>query len=212
MREPIRTLLRQLEGIGCDAYPVPHVTYDHTRRLPSPQVVLVDVSSADYERDGAIPQSIRSTWEYVPVLLVAHRDEIMRIRFTANLYDFFTLPITPPELETRIRCAHRKLHGSIASRELLEIGELRINTATYEVWVSNQRVELTYKEYELLKYFITHPRRVFSRPELLETIWNTDYYGGTRTVDVHIRRLRVKLGPSIGDLIHTVRNVGYRFG
>ena len=87
-----------------------------------------------------------------------------------------------------------------------------MNFETYEVTVDAQPVELTFKEFTLLRYLASHPRRIFTRPELLSTVWDNDYDGGTRTVDVHIRRLRAKLGPHIGNMINTVRNVGYRFG
>jgi DNA-binding response OmpR family regulator len=117
-----------------------------------------------------------------------------------------------PELEARIRFALWKSQGARPTRDFVQFDSLRINMSTYEVWVDNRRIDLTYKEFELLKFFVTNRRRVFSRAELLDHVWENDYFGGTRTVDVHIRRLRAKLGMKIGNMIQTVRNVGYRFG
>jgi len=90
-------------------------------------------------------------------------------------------------------------------------GGVVIDEAAYSVWLNNEPLDLTYTEFELLKYLATHPGRVFAREHLLTEVWGYDYYGGTRTVDVHVRRLRAKLGPEYESLIGTVRNVGYRF-
>ena len=89
-------------------------------------------------------------------------------------------------------------------------GELVIDEASYSARFRGQPLDLTYKEFELLKYLAQHPGRVFTRAQLLQEVWGYDYYGGTRTVDVHVRRLRAKLGPDHEALIGTVRNVGYR--
>jgi len=86
-----------------------------------------------------------------------------------------------------------------------------IDEATYTAKIGSRPLDLTFKEFELLKYLVQHPGRVFSREQLLQEVWGYDYFGGTRTVDVHVRRLRAKLGPENETLIGTVRNVGYRF-
>ena len=88
---------------------------------------------------------------------------------------------------------------------------MSIDEATYTARVKGRVLDLTYKEFELLKFLAQHPGRVFSRAQLLQEVWGYDYYGGTRTVDVHVRRLRAKLGSDHETLIGTVRNVGYRF-
>ncbi len=90
-------------------------------------------------------------------------------------------------------------------------GDLVIDEATYSARVGGRLLDLTYKEFELLKHLAQHPGRVFTRAQLLQEVWGYDYFGGTRTVDVHVRRLRAKLGPEYDALIGTVRNVGYRF-
>ena len=211
-REPMVTLLDQLRRLGYNVHVIPRTTYQYINRVPTPQVVMVDVGTREFQESGTTPGSLQAAWEYVPIILVGRAEEITRIRFGPHLHDFVALPSSPPELDTRLRFALWKTQGSRVPREQMQVEGLRMNLATYEVWVENRRVELTYKEFELLKFFVNHPRHVFSRPELLEQVWENDYFGGTRTVDVHIRRLRAKLGSRMGGMIKTVRNVGYRFG
>ena len=94
---------------------------------------------------------------------------------------------------------------------MIRSGEVTVDDVTYTAKLGGRPLDLTFKEFELLKYLAQHPGRVFSREQLLQEVWGYDYYGGTRTVDVHVRRLRAKLGPEHEQLIGTVRNVGYRF-
>lgn len=211
-QEPLLTLLSQLRRLGFSVHAIPRTTFQYVDRVPTPQVVLVDIGSREFQASGVTPTNIQAAWEYVPIILLARTEEVARIRFAPTLHDFISLPTSPPELEARIRFALWKTQGMRAPRDQMQVESLRMNMATYEVWVDNRRIDLTYKEFELLKFFTTHRRRVFTRSELLEEVWESDYFGGTRTVDVHIRRLRAKLGPKVGDMIQTVRNVGYRFG
>ncbi|HEX2950679.1 MAG TPA: response regulator transcription factor [Armatimonadota bacterium] len=212
-QEPILTLLDQLRRLGFGIHIVPRTTYQHTKNVPTPQVVLVDSGSREFTSSANLITAIQAVWEYVPIILLARADEVSRIRFGPSLHDFITLPTTPVELDTRIRFALWKTQGTRATnKDLLQFDGLRMNLATYEVWIDNRHIDLTYKEFELLKFFISHRKRVFTRTELLDQVWEHDYFGGTRTVDVHIRRLRAKLGLRVGNMIQTVRNVGYRFG
>jgi DNA-binding response OmpR family regulator len=100
---------------------------------------------------------------------------------------------------------------SSGAEPLIQSGNIVIDEAGYSVKLNGQQLDLTYTEFELLKYLAQHPGRVFSRQQLLSDVWGYDYFGGTRTVDVHVRRLRAKLGPEYESMIGTVRNVGYRF-
>lgn len=211
-QEPMRALLMQLRRTGYDIHLLQRVNYASISRVPAPQIVLADAGSQYFRTAGSTPNTLQATWEYVPVIMLASAEEVSHLHFNAHLHDFITLPTTLPELEARIRFALWKTQGSTASRDQIDLNGLRMNLATYEIWANNRPVELTYKEFELLKFLVTHPRRVYSRTELLELVWESEYYGGTRTVDVHILRLRAKLGPAVGKMIHTVRNVGYRFG
>lgn len=211
-QEPMRTFLHQLRRTGYEVFVLQRVNYASVNRVPPPQVVLADATSQYFRTTNNTSTSMQATWEYVPVIVVASANEVTRISFSAHLHDFISLPTTLPELEARIRFALWKTQGQSAPRDQIEVSGLRMNMSTYEVWVNNRHIDLTYKEFELLKFLVGHPRRVYSRTELLEMVWESEYYGGSRTVDVHILRLRAKLGPTVGKMIHTVRNVGYRFG
>jgi DNA-binding response OmpR family regulator len=119
-------------------------------------------------------------------------------------------PFSAAELGARIRRA-RASTGVRDDEEMIRLGTLELNLATYQVTIGGRPVDFTYMEYELLKYFVLNPNRVFSREALLSAVWGYDYYGGARTVDVHVRRLRAKLGQEHASRIRTVRGVGYRF-
>ena len=101
---------------------------------------------------------------------------------------------------------------STSADEVIIFKELSLNLATYQATLGSEPVDLTFMEYELLRFFATHPTRVWSREQLLSRVWGYDYFGGARTVDVHVRRLRAKLGEERASWITTVRSVGYRFG
>jgi DNA-binding response OmpR family regulator len=125
-------------------------------------------------------------------------------------HELIVLPLDPAELAARIARARRKVHG-VEDGDVVRIGSLELNLATYQVAIDGRPVDFTYMEYELLKFLATHPGRVFSREALLSRVWGYDYYGGARTVDVHVRRVRAKLGQEHAARIKTVRSVGYRF-
>jgi DNA-binding response OmpR family regulator len=113
-------------------------------------------------------------------------------------------------VDVRLRLAMTPANNSGAD-PLIQSGNIVIDEAGYSAKLNGTHLDLTYTEFELLKYLAQHPGRVFSRQQLLSDVWGYDYYGGTRTVDVHVRRLRAKLGPEYESVIGTVRNVGYRF-
>jgi len=127
--------------------------------------------------------------------------------------DEILLPGTgPAEIDARLRLLVGR-RGGMASAESagkVSLGELTIDEGTYTARLRGRPLDLTYKEFELLKYLAQHAGRVFTRAQLLQEVWGYDFFGGTRTVDVHVRRLRAKLGPEYESLIGTVRNVGYK--
>ena len=151
-----------------------------------------------------------------PILIVLSREAFaspellssVGARFSPD--DVIAWPCEPAELSTRIELARRRLAPAVGS-DAVVIGELVIDPGTYEVSLHGGRLDLTFKEYELLKHLTGNRGQVFTREMLLRDIWGYDYYGGTRTVDVHVRRIRMKLGLKYGALVETVRNVGYRF-
>jgi DNA-binding response OmpR family regulator len=149
---------------------------------------------------------------FEPLLLLVAGTQLAELELREDLFDDFCLsPFHPKELEARI--AHLFWRTGRGTRpELVEYGPLVLNLETYQAAVATRPLDLTYMEYELLKFLATHPGKVFTRETLLSRVWGYEYYGGARTVDVHIRRLRAKLGEEHANLISTVRSVGYRFG
>lgn len=143
----------------------------------------------------------------LPILLVVTEGGLAAINGDWGVSDLILDGAGPAEFDARIRL----LLSSNESDGLIQSGGIVIDEAAYSARLGDAPLDLTYTEFELLKYLVTHPGRVFSREHLLADVWGYDYFGGTRTVDVHIRRLRAKLGPEHESLIGTVRNVGYRF-
>jgi len=147
-----------------------------------------------------------------PLLLVVDPAQVPHLDLRDELFDDFCVtPLARDEVVARL--AHLFWRTGQGTRpELVEYGELVLNLETYQAAVSGAPIDLTYMEYELLKFLASHPGKVFTRETLLSRVWGYEYYGGARTVDVHIRRLRAKLGEEHAGLIQTVRSVGYRFG
>jgi DNA-binding response OmpR family regulator len=147
-----------------------------------------------------------------PLLLLVSGAQLSDLELRDELFDDFCLyPFQPLELEARIKHLFWRA-GRGTQPELVEYGALVLNLETYQAQIDGHPLDLTYMEYELLKFLAAHPGRVFTRETLLSRVWGYEYYGGARTVDVHIRRLRAKLGEEHANLIQTVRSVGYRFG
>ncbi len=147
-----------------------------------------------------------------PLLLVVAANQLPDLRLREDLFDdFLVLPVRTAELGARL--AHLLWRTGRGLRpELIEYGPLVVNLETYQAAVAGRVLDLTYMEYELLRFLAARPGKVFTRETLLSRVWGYEYYGGARTVDVHVRRLRAKLGEEHAHLIETVRSVGYRFG
>jgi DNA-binding response OmpR family regulator len=147
-----------------------------------------------------------------PVLLVIAADQVCELAVREDVFDdFCVLPARPSELAVRL--AHLLWRaGRSAGPDAIGHGPLVLNLETYQAAVAGRVLDLTYMEYELLKFLASHPGKVCTRETLLNRVWGYEYYGGARTVDVHVRRLRAKLGEEHAHLIQTVRSVGYRFG
>ena len=144
----------------------------------------------------------------LPVILVVAAEHLVLLESSGVAADFVVSPIDPVELRIRInRCAHED-----PGEELLRFKDLELNPLNYQATLAGEPMDLTYMEYELLRFFVENPVRVWSREQLLSKVWGYEYYGGARTVDVHVRRLRSKLGEERASWITTVRSVGYRWG
>ena len=147
-----------------------------------------------------------------PVMLLVGGTQLADLEHRDELFDDFCLsPFHPAELEARLRHL-LVLDVDLHRADLVEYGELSLNLETYQAAIAGRPLDMTYMEYELLKFLAQNPGKVFTREMLLSRVWGYEYYGGARTVDVHVRRLRAKLGEEYANLIQTVRSVGYRFG
>ncbi len=158
---------------------------------------------------------IRTTGSDQPVLLVVTEGGLSVVQADWGMDDVLLETSGPAEIDARIRVSigrqARSNEGPDDEAHIIRSGEVVVDDATYTAKISGRVLDLTFKEFELLKYLAQHPGRVFTRDQLLQEVWGYDYFGGTRTVDVHVRRLRAKLGTDNEALIGTVRNVGYRF-
>lgn len=151
----------------------------------------------------------------IPIIMLTARleeiDKVLGLELGAD--DYMTKPFSPRELVARIKAVLRRANPMETAEQRLTVGELTLDFSSYEARLAGEPLALTPKEFELLKLLVTNPSKAFSRDELLEKIWGYEYYGDTRTVDVHIRHLRMKLGDAerLSAAIETVRGVGYRF-
>jgi DNA-binding response OmpR family regulator len=152
---------------------------------------------------------IRKKFKGLPVLLVLKAKYLENIDLEWFFDDLILYPFRKMELMARIK---RQLWDKnlLNDNNIISIGNLKINVNEYSIYLNNQKLDFTYKEFELLRFMVLNRGVVFTRKDLLSKIWGVDYIGGTRTVDVHIRRLRSKLGDEFNSIIETVRNVGYR--
>lgn len=198
--------------------------HHHVRQLPAQATVLLDAPPCDaVVVDGRIELAstrslcrlIRTTGADVPVLLVVTEGGLAVVSADWGVDDVVLCMAGPVEVEARLRLATGRLASAARSAgdnaHVIRTGDVEIDEASYVARLNGCALDLTFKEFELLKYLAQHPGRVFNRQQLLQEVWGYDYFGGTRTVDVHVRRLRAKLGPEHDALIGTVRNVGYRF-
>ncbi len=204
--EPSPGLLKAMALAGFEPMPIVDLA-DADRDAVSEWEALV------VELDDDAPLQLRTVLRIsqefgVPVLIAAGRDHAMLLENVGAGIDFVLNPADPVEIRLRLR----RIIRSEPADHVVHFKDLVLNTATYQATVADRPVDLTYMEYELLRFFVEHQGRVWSREQLLSKVWGYDYYGGARTVDVHVRRLRSKLGEERASWITTVRSVGYRFG
>jgi DNA-binding response OmpR family regulator len=208
---------------SADLLPALALLPHHVRILPAEPTVLLEAPDCDAVLvDGrhdlaavrGLCRLIRTTGVDVPVILIVTEGGLTVVAADWGADDVLLATAGPAEVEARLRLATGRLAlaGSAEPAEtIIRRGAVEIDEASYTVKLDGRGLDLTFKEFELLKYLAQHPGRVFNRQQLLHEVWGYDYFGGTRTVDVHVRRLRAKLGAERESLIGTVRNVGYRF-
>ena len=217
-------LLTNTHGASAEVLPALALLAHNVRILPAEASVLVDVPDVDVilvdaRRDlpGAksLARLLATTGLGCPIIVIATEGGLSAVSAEWGIDDVMLDTSGPAEVDARIRIAVGKHHAVIALSDPhsgeIRTGDVVIDESSYTARLKGNVLDLTFKEFELLKYLAQHPGRVFTRAQLLQEIWGYDYFGGTRTVDVHIRRLRSKLGPEFEAIIGTVRNVGYRF-
>ncbi|QBI22014.1 response regulator transcription factor [Egibacter rhizosphaerae] len=170
------------------------VLVDATRDLAGASTTCRELAARDLE---------------IPVLVVVSDGGLAALKASWGFNDWLLPSAQPAEVETRMRLAVDR-HQREAPARAANVGDLQIDEETYIVRLRGRPLDLTFREFELLKFLANHPGRVYTRSQLLQEVWGYDYFGGTRTVDVHIRRLRAKLGAEYEQLIGTVRGVGYK--
>ncbi|MGB3696617.1 MAG: response regulator transcription factor [Gordonia sp. (in: high G+C Gram-positive bacteria)] len=178
-------------------------------QLGEPQAILVDART-DLAAARTLCRLVSDTGT-APVVAVVVEGGLVAVNADWGIDDFLLPGTGPAELDARLRLVTTRASGSIDEpMDKVTLGELVIDEATYTARLRGRPIDLTYKEFELLKFLAQNAGRVFTRAQLLHEVWGYDYFGGTRTVDVHVRRLRAKLGSDHESLIGTVRNVGYK--
>lgn len=214
-------LLTNSTGASAEVLPAIGLLQHQIRIHPAESTSLVEIE--DYEiifldarrelpNAKSLSKLIRSTGINAPLILITTEGGLSAVSHDWQADDVILDSAGPAEIEARIRIGiGRKQFLSGEESGELKHGEIVIDEHSYTAKVKGKALDLTFKEFELLKYLAQHPGRVFSRAQLLKEIWGFDYFGGTRTVDVHVRRLRAKLGPEFESQIDTVRNVGYKF-
>ena len=217
-------LLTNTLGASAEVLPSLALLQHQVRILPSEASVLVDVPEVDCifidaRRDlpsaKALTKLLTSTGVNCPIVAITTEGALSAMSVDWGFDDVILDTAGPAEVEARIRIAIGRMQADQfandpAMREI-RTGEVVIDENSYTAKIKGRALDLTFKEFELIKFLAQHPGRVFTRAQLLQEIWGYDYFGGTRTVDVHFRRLRSKLGPEYEAIIGTVRNVGYRF-
>jgi DNA-binding response OmpR family regulator len=177
-----------------------------------PDLIVADLRPL--QTNSASLKSVITTnddWSSLPLISLIQEPRLQALSALPPMDDFVLEPVRMPELLARVRLVLMRRH-KLDEENVVRLDGLVVDLENYEVTVDGEPLDLTYKEYELLRFLITHRGRVFTREALLNHVWGYDYFGGSRTVDVHIRRVRAKLGVTYESLVETVRNVGYRFG
>ncbi len=176
------------------------------RGIGDADILVVELGDQPMRRLREVRRIVDSVG--LPVVLVVSSDQLAMIEGVEGISDFIIGPVDPIEFRIRLN----RLRAETSGDDLVVFKDLELNPLTYQATLATGPLDLTFMEYELLRFLVENPVRVWSREQLLSKVWGYEYYGGARTVDVHVRRLRSKLGEERSSWITTVRSVGYRFG
>lgn len=205
--EPTATLTETLALAGIATQPMDEHELEKLEALDEISVLVVELGEEPLRRARVGRRVAEDSG--LPVLLVVDIEQLALIGEERFYSDLIVTPTSALELRLRLQ---RLTTRDRVDEDLLEYEDLSINSATYQVTIAGKPIDMTYMEYQLLTFFVENRGRVWSREQLLSKVWGYDYYGGARTVDVHVRRLRSKIGEERAHWITTVRSVGYRFG
>ncbi|HEY7270629.1 MAG TPA: response regulator transcription factor [Dehalococcoidia bacterium] len=206
--ESAAVMRSELASLDVDVELAPLADADVAMSRPDFDAVVVEAAANVEETRRLLESPGRQT--RAALLLLVRADQLTAIEPSWPVDDFVVLPAAASELALRLRRAVFQKTG-LDGDDLLTCGDLVVDMANYKVFVDEQPVSLTFKEFELLRFLMTNRGKVFTREALLNRVWGYEYFGGARTVDVHIRRLRSKIETGATVYIETVRNVGYRF-
>lgn len=208
---PSAALTSALIGTGCQPVPVADLDQAVSKEPEAGWGCAVVELATDPGLAMMMAAKLRNELA-IPVLVVADRTLTADLHNEPDFDDFLLTPIDNAELRVRLGRLGLDSIEETADDAILHFRDLELNTATYQARIDGAPTDLTYMEYELLRFLVERPNRVWSREQILSKVWGYDYFGGSRTVDVHVRRLRAKLGEERASWITTVRSVGYRFG
>ncbi len=185
---------------------------DETLTGQAIDLALIDMDALSSTWTESVWERLRQIkpQKHLPVVAIIPREMLKEINSNSDIDDFIVKPPDLSELSARVQCNLRRTNNN-NGKDIIRCGELTIDLTKYEVYLNGRVLSLTFTEYQLLRFLASNPGMVFSRDALLNEVWGYDYYGGDRTVDVHIRRLRSKIEDSNHTFIDTVRNIGYRF-
>lgn len=209
--EGLRKLVTDLRDIGYTSVTMTIQDLELGLSKVRPDLAFIDFHAYSNEGLASIRRTLKhhAKSEYIPIIVMTDQKGIERIHIDIGIDDFVLTPYRSFELDARIKHVLWRTH-KVESRDMIKVGDLVIDLIKYETRLDGEPIDLTFKEYELLRYLAMNRGKVFTRESLLDKIWGYDYYGGMRTVDVHIRRLRAKLDVGGRSFIKTIRNVGYK--
>lgn len=184
-----------------------------SRQLDDVELAVIDVTGSDLLGARELCRTVAAAHPDMPVAVAIAETSLIALDSSWAVDEFLLASATPVEIDARFRLLLTRRPvpvNEIDDSNVITVGELVVDDATYTARIHGTPLDLTYKEFELLRFLVQHSGRVFTRKQLLQEVWGYDFFGGTRTVDVHVRRLRAKLGTEYEGMIATVRNVGYK--